>query len=280
MATVLALSLAGSPGVTTTALALTLEWSRSALLIEADSSRYSAVLPGYLRGQIAHSHGIGELAVLSNNSGSLDINQVWGQTISLVEEGGDGPERRLLPGFKSTVAPRSMTGVWGQLGQAAAGFEGMAMDVLFDAGRWAVGDPRAALLRLADVVVIVARPTLADIVAVHERLPALRLEVATAGNEQSIVLVLVETAAGPQLSNGEIQKVLGIARIARVPWDPRTASLFSAGESLAKRVEKTPFGRALPAAAEQIRAVIAEQRGRLDHDELASDRGAGAEGIR
>ncbi|MCU1403836.1 MAG: hypothetical protein JWQ43_139 [Glaciihabitans sp.] len=260
------LSVAGSPGVSTTALAMALHWPQAVMLIEADSSRYSSVLPGFFRGQIAHTRGIGELPVTTHNSGSLDINQVWAQTIDLVENTGDSVERRLLAGFKDPAAARAMDPIWGQLGTAAASFEGMAMDVIFDAGRWAIGDTRSALMRNSDAVLIVARPTLPDIVAVHKRLPAIRTELAAAGRANSVTLVLVETGSGPQLSSGEIHKALGTQRSVRISWDDKTAAVFSLGEPGVKKFNKTKFGASLVSAIDSVRNELAEQRSRLDQN--------------
>lgn len=267
MSSVLFLSLAGSPGVTTTALAMTMTWPQSALLVEADTSRYSTVLPGFLRAQVPHTRGIGELSVLSNNSGGLDLNQIWGQTISLVDDQPEGaPERRLVPGFKDPAAARAMDGFWPQLGSAVASFEGMGMDVLIDAGRWNVSDRRQALLKLADVVVIVARPTLPDLVATHVRLPSIREQLAVAGHEGSLALLLVEPSSGPRLPSAEIRKALGLEPLGRIAWDEKTAPVFSAGETAARRFEKTSLGRSIQPAIGAIRAQLDRQRERLDEN--------------
>lgn len=267
MSSVLLISLAGSPGVSTTALAMTMTWPQSALLIEVDTSRYSSVLPGFLRAQVPHTRGIGELSVMSNNSGGLDLNQVWGQTISLVDEQPEGaPERRLIAGFKDPAAARAMDGFWPQLGSTASSFEGMGMDVLFDAGRWNISDRRQALLKLADVVVIVTRPTLPDLVATHVRLPVIREELAVAGHDGSLALLLVEPSSGPRLPSPEIRKALGLEPLGRIAWDEKTAPVFSAGEPAARRFEKTNLGRSIQPAIEAIRAQLDRQRDRLDEN--------------
>lgn len=266
MSTVLMLSLAGSPGVTTAALAMTMSWPTSSMLIEADTSRYSSILPGYLRGQVAHTRSIGELAVASNNSGSLDINAVWAQTISLAEQTDDGPQRLLVPGFKDPATARAMDPVWGQLGAAAASFEGMGTDVIFDAGRWNVRDTRSALLALADIVVIVARPTLADVLAVHRRLPGLREELAANGRTATMTMLLVDSAHGPRRATDDIRRTLGLDQVGRLPWDEKTAAVFSDGTSAPKRFQKTPYGRALDMTVWWLRNRLQEQRDRLDQN--------------
>jgi hypothetical protein len=277
MSTVLFLSLAGSPGVTTTALAMTLTWPQSALLIEADSSHYSSILPGFLRAQIPHSRGIGELSVLSRSHGSLDLNQIWGQSISLIDEpsptDAERPnetlERRLVPGFADPAAARAMDSVWAQLGSTAASFEGMAMDVLIDAGRWNIEDRRHALLTLSDLVVIVMKATLADLVATHIRLPVIREQLAATGREGALAVLLVEPSSGPRRPQAEVRKVLGVDPLGQIAWDDATAPVFSAGERSSKRLDRTRFGRTLIPAGDAIRAQLAQQRERLDQN-LAS----------
>lgn len=267
MSSVLFLSLAGSPGVSTTALALTMTWPKSSLLVEVDTSRYSRVMPGFLRGQIPHTRGVAELAVASNNLGGLDVNQVWGQSIPLVDDDTEGAlERRLVPGFKDPAGARSLDAFWPQLGSTAASFEAMGMDVIYDAGRWSVGDRRQALLRLADLVVIVARPTLPDMVATHTRLPAIREELAVAGHDGSLALLLVEPSSGPRLPTPEIRKALGVEPLGRIAWDEKTAPVFSAGETASRRFEKTALGRSVQSALGAVTSQLEEQRTRLDEN--------------
>ena len=62
MALIVLTSASGSPGVTTTALALALTWRRPALLVEADPTGGSAVLAGYFRGRAAPTDSLIDLA--------------------------------------------------------------------------------------------------------------------------------------------------------------------------------------------------------------------------
>ena len=63
MAVISLMSFSGAPGVTTSALACLFSWPRPAILLEADTSRPSAVLPGLLEGQVDHSRGLSGLSV-------------------------------------------------------------------------------------------------------------------------------------------------------------------------------------------------------------------------
>ncbi|WP_448812105.1 hypothetical protein [Agromyces bauzanensis] len=263
MSTVLLLSLSGSPGVTTAAVALTMTWPRSTLLVEADSSRYSAIMPGYLRANVPHTRELGELAVISSGAGSLDINQVWSQTISLSEERAGTIDRRLLPGFRNPFAATAMNPLWGQLAASAASLESGGFDVFFDAGRWSPNDRRSALVDVVDAVLVLARPTLPDIVAAVEPIARLRAQLATSGRENRLALALAEPAAGPRVSDAEIRSVLSIAPLGTIAWDPKTAAVFSEGERSGKRVEQTAYGRSLGSIAAGIRLRLDEARERF-----------------
>jgi hypothetical protein len=262
MSTILLLSLSGSPGVTTASVALTMTWPRSTLLIEADTSRYSAVMPGYLRAAVPHTRELGELAVTSSAVGSLDINQLWSQTLDLAGETEGTIDRRLLPGFSNPVAATAMDQLWGQLAAAAASLESGGYDVLIDAGRWMPNDRRAALLDNVDMIVVIIRPTLPDVIAAYKPVEQMRARLAATGRESRVLIVLAQPPSGSRMTSGEIHKALGVAPIGTIAWDPRTAVVFSEGERLSKRVEATPFGRSLASVATGIRHHLEQ----LQHD--------------
>ena len=124
MAVIVLGSVAGAPGVTTTAVAAALNWPRPVVLLEADLSRPSSILPGLLRGQVDHSRGLTPLAV-DHQRGTLTIDSLWAQTVQIA------PDRYLVPGFASPAAARGTTAVfWGRLGETVAALESGNLDVL------------------------------------------------------------------------------------------------------------------------------------------------------
>jgi hypothetical protein len=70
MALIALISAKGSPGVTTTALALALTWTSPVILAECDPSGGS-VLPGFLRGQLGTDRGLMPLAAAELRSERL-----------------------------------------------------------------------------------------------------------------------------------------------------------------------------------------------------------------
>src|SRR5690349_21501210 len=63
MAVIALTSASGSPGVTTTAVGLSLLWPRPVLLVEADPTGGSGILAGYFRGSHEYDAGLVELAL-------------------------------------------------------------------------------------------------------------------------------------------------------------------------------------------------------------------------
>ncbi|MGK3833493.1 hypothetical protein, partial [Enterococcus faecium] len=82
------------PGVTTAAGALALNWSKPVILVEADTTKTSSIIPGLIRGQVYHSTGLTEAAV-ADQYGALTPDKLWEQTVEL------SPRSVLIPGFKS-----------------------------------------------------------------------------------------------------------------------------------------------------------------------------------
>jgi MinD-like ATPase involved in chromosome partitioning or flagellar assembly len=160
----------GSPGVTTAALALAAVWSRRVLVAECDPAG----------GDLACWFGLpstpGLLSLAPAARRRLAPADVWAhvQVIS-----------GSLPVLLGIVRPDQANAL-GPLWQALpAGFADIGADVLVDCGRLEGAPPTLALLRTADVAVILARPDAAGIAHVESRLEML----ARAGVAATVVLV-------------------------------------------------------------------------------------------
>ncbi|WP_336657507.1 MULTISPECIES: hypothetical protein [unclassified Leucobacter] len=266
MATILLTSLSGSPGVSTATLALAMNWPRPVLMIEADIARYSAVMPGYLRGQEKHSKGMGEIPVSVRGSAEgLTIHHLLGHSIGL--DSPDKPLKKVVPGFRDPAAAGSWRDLWGQLGAAAATLEQSGADVLIDAGRWAPKDPRALLLPQIDQILVLATPDLPSLVAAHHRMPELQLTLESGGRPGDSLLV--SPAATPHsgaYGRRETSKVLGVETTTPLEWDPRAAAIFSHGEPARKTFTKTKFGRSIITLQTELLNKIDAQRKLLFRD--------------
>lgn len=256
MAVVFFTSVSGSPGVTSTAVGLTLSWPRPALLVEADISKPSGILPGHLRGQMDHSRGLTPLSVLHQRS-QLTPRAVWEQSVQI------GDDRFVIPGFSNIVAAAGAgSSFWNTLGSALSAIASQGADVLIDAGRFGIRDDRAALMQLADLVGIVARPVLPDIAAVNARRAELGEILAHVGHDDWLGLVLVD-AADEAFRDGEITKAVQMPVLSRLANDPRTAAVYSVGAEQTAKTKKSALTRDLTLLPNVLEQAIRERRNKL-----------------
>lgn len=209
----------GSPGATTTALALALSWPREVVLAECDPAG-RRILPGYLAERLNGSPGPGLLGLgmaLDHQRGDgVPAARVEHFTLPLDEQ------RRawLLHGIRD---PRHASQLnWPLLAQALIGACGTsAMDVVADLGRVGGSDTPTALLQRADVVVMVLRRSLPQVDAAQPRLDALQTGVRRVG------LCLIDSG---RYGAGEIRKALfGLPVLAELPHAPADAQVLSDG---------------------------------------------------
>jgi len=189
-------SLAGSTGVTTTAVATAVHWPRPAVLVEADIAKTSSILPGYFRGQHDHTRGLIPISIDYQNTGRIDPAVLWANALEL--EG----DRLVIPGFSTALAgSNSSPEFWVELGRVLSGLEEQGVDAVVDLGRLAVTDPRAPLVALADQVVIVSGTQLMDATAIRARLPSLRADLGRMGHSDRLGLLLCASRTEPYDAN-------------------------------------------------------------------------------
>lgn len=152
----------GSPGVTTTALALGALWPRPVLVAECDSA--GADVP---------------LRMASDDGGVVDPDR---GLLSLAAAGRKGlhsdlvlaHSQRVLGGLEVLVGPRvpeqaaGLTNMWPMLGPALDGIRGH--DVIADCGRIGVTTPQNVLLRSARLLILVCGTEPSAVVHLRERL--------------------------------------------------------------------------------------------------------------
>ena len=270
---VLALTSAkGAPGVSTAALAMTLLWPRAALLAECDPAGGSSVLAGYLRGTVEHSRGLLPLALAQRHN---ELEQsLWSQTDPLTETTAPGteaagrgaPEHRwLLPGLSDAAQAPSTAGLWGPLGSLLASFERADIDVLVDAGRLGAAHAPTALLRQADLVLLVLGTSLPAVAAARARLAVLREEMAAINTADSALsgVGLLLVGEGRPYTGREIAGALGLPVVATLAWDPASAEVLAAGAAPGRRFAGSPLVRSTRAAITASSAAIARRRDRL-----------------
>jgi hypothetical protein len=248
-----------SPGVTSTAVALTLGWTRPALLVEADTSKPSSVIPGFMQAGMDASRGLLPLAVNASREG-MSAETVWEELIPLHHEPGSVPEgydKYVLPAFSNITAARGMDGLWSELSQTLSQLGTAGVDVFIDAGRLSENDARLPLITGSDMVLLVIQPTLAATAALAAYLNGVKAALDAHGKSERLGLVVVEHPT-QNIPSREITQYLRVPVLARIPWDPRAAAVYSTGAPKPTGFRKAAHGssiRALGAALEgQLKA--------------------------
>jgi hypothetical protein len=250
-------STSGAPGVSTLAAALTLNWPRPALLLEADTAKTSHILAGYLRGQYGHTQSLTEAAV-ANLRGGLTGEVLFSQTISL------GEGRYVIPGFNDLGGARGATSAfWANLLRAMGELPLTAvapdLDIIVDAGRFAPGDPRTPIIAQADSVVIVSGNTLPDIAALYASSPAFASTLEASGHREFLGLTITTTPIkGQGYSAQEISSKTGLPFVGSLPWDPATAAHYSHGAAATGR--RSPYNKALGELIHRLDSDLASRR--------------------
>lgn len=160
-----------APGATTSAFALTLTWPGRAVLAECAPSG-GALLPSYFQCQRPPDSGLWDLARAAINDTDIDgaeaaRSRFWSQAIPLDADG----EHLLLAGLPDPfLAVQISPSIWETIARTLAA---LPLTVLADVG--AIGpETPFPILRAAELVLVVMRPTLAQVAAAQPRLARLR----------------------------------------------------------------------------------------------------------
>ena len=256
MALVMLCSATGSPGVTTSALALALGWPRGVLLVDCDRDPAQAVQAGWLRAAPVASRGLVDLAQAHRELQPI-APLLWGRTVPLLDPGPEGadaaeqaPVRRFLPGVTHPGSAVVFEPVWVELAEALAALSGSGVDVIVDAGRIGRGGLPRPLLAAADAVLVVVRSTLRSLAAVRLHLDDLRssLEEAASGAQPGFLVV----GPGMPYGDAEITGQLGLPVVADLGWRPEQAAVLSDGVTAPRRFEQRGLLRGARAAASAL----------------------------
>ncbi|RFS85963.1 ParA family protein [Actinomadura spongiicola] len=206
----------GSPGVTTTALGLALTWPGRVLLAECDPMG-RRVLPGYLADRMREPAGPGLLGITTTDANDSNVSVRLEQCVVPLDDDGHA---ELLHGIRDPRHTARLTALWPLVAGALATRDG---DVIADLGRVGGAETPVALLEAANVVIVVLKPTLAQVDAVRPRLDVLRSLVSSRGE---IGLCLI--GDGPY-SAAEIKRLLRVPVLAELPHSPADAQVLSDG---------------------------------------------------
>jgi len=266
------ISAGGSPGVTTSALALTLGWPSRVILAECDPSG-GDVLAGLFAGHLRADRGLLSLA-FDAGRGQDDVTRaLWPQLTELDE----ARERMLLAGLSDPRQAGSLIPVWPAL---AAMFATLPIDVIADCGRLDAADgplpvlSQATVLSQAHMVALVLRPTLRQVARARPRVEMLSQLL---GGLDRVVLLLA--GDGPYPAK-DVSRALGVPVLAALPQDDQTAQVLSDGIGRRRRLDSRPLIRSAVLAGKQLRELAgpspARRPGKPPWAELTGRAGGGA----
>jgi hypothetical protein len=244
----------GSPGVTTTAVALALAWPSPVIVAECDPSG-GDVLAGLLTGHVPASLGLMEHAIDAGHKGAAAAIALEDQLMPLDAD----QTRMLLPGLTD---PRQAIGLASAWPAVVTTLTAQEADVIADCGRLDAGPSQPlAVLAAARTVALVLRPTLRQVWSARSRVEILS-HIVSANSR----LALVVCGRGPHTAH-EIAHALGVPVAAVLPDDARSAALLSDGMGGQRSLSSSPLLRAAQAAGNALR----------DHQAIATDHPGAAE---
>lgn len=229
----------GSPGATTLCLALAASWPDPVILFDLDP-QCGSVLSGLTDGAVQTKHMIVDV-LLESRHGSLE--EALQRHVSRPVP--HGP--LLLGGFG---APEQAVGVdFGPLATTLA--EIVDADVIVDIGRFAMAHPVNVLLHESDLVLVVTDSSFNSVRTLVRTLPALTRQV----DDVPIGLVVVDPGKpypGRDIGDACDRNVLG-----EIPFDTRTAAVWSDAAPPPPRHRRRPLTRAAAHLAARVRAELA-----------------------
>jgi hypothetical protein len=167
----------GSPGVTTTAVALAGVWPRRAILAECDPSGGDLVYRTSTEGGAPLNPNIGMLSLATTARHGLSPNQLE-QHLQRLQGG-----LELVTGLATGDQSAGLTGLWPTLGRAFAALP--EADVIADCGRVEASGPALELMAAASLVVLIARTSAEQIAHVRDRALSLLQRVGNGGTSST-----------------------------------------------------------------------------------------------
>jgi len=232
-------SAGGSPGVTTSALALSLGWPGQVILAECDPSG-GDILAGLFAGHLSARNGLLALAIEAGQNPEGAAAALWPQLVELDDERG----RLLLAGLSDPRQGTGLAPVWPVLAGTLAA---QPADVIADCGRLDVGGGPEPVLAVASLVVLVLRPTLRQVSKARARVEILTQML---GGTSRLALLLIGEGTH---SAREVSRALGVPVTATLPHDVKAASVLSDGAGGRRGLQARPLIRAAGPAGRALR---------------------------
>lgn len=232
-------SAGGSPGVTTSALALALTWPSQVIVAECDPSG-GDVLAGLFAGHLEARSGLLPLAMAAGANPDAMTAGLWQQLVDL-----DGEHSRmLLPGITDPRQAAGLEPSWPALATALSALPG---DVIADCGRLDVLPASAPILAAASIAILVLAPTLRQVSKARQRIEMLA---DLRGGAERLALLLIGRGTH---SARDVQRVLGVQVAGTLTDDDKTASMLSDGTGSRRGLAARPLLRSARPAGRALR---------------------------
>jgi hypothetical protein len=246
MAVFALISPGGSPGVTTTALALALSWPKPVVVAECDPSG-GDILAGLFAGHLKAPRGLLGVAFETGRGPSAIVAELSSQLVPLDDTGG----RKFLAGISDPRQALGLSPVWPGIAIALASLDA---DVIADCGRFDSGGTQPlSVLAEASAVLLVMRPTLRQVAAARPRVDMVSQAL---GGRDKLGLMLVGDHG---LRPVDIARTLDVRVVASLPDDPVTARVLSDGEGRRSRLDRTALMRSAKQACQSVGQLRSER---------------------
>jgi hypothetical protein len=231
----------GSPGATTTAVALAASWPGPAVVVEADPAGGDLAL----RLRLPSGEALPPTPTVLTLAAAARSHPEDSQLV-VRHASGMSDQMGVIPGPLMSEQLASIAGSWDSLAAALACSQ---LDVIVDVGRLSTGSPAMPIAGAADVVVVVGRPTESGGLRMRERVKALGPALsARRGRPAMVWPVVVAPARHAEDYAADLELLLGAAGIrpvgvGHITHDAAAAGRLEAGENPTGRLLRTSLLR-------------------------------------
>jgi hypothetical protein len=226
------LSTGGSPGVTTTTIAVGAMWPGPVVVVDADPSGGDILAAAGGAVEADRERNLLELMRLGRQS---HLPEVLDSQITVLPTGVPVVAGLGHPGQAGAVS-------WTDLAEGLRAVNDR--DVLVDLGRWGMPYAPAPLLWACDVVLLVVRTQLRGLRRAERALPLIAEDLDRHNPGAGSVNLLVVNDHGPY-AIADIARRVGVPVLGELPLDTQTAAVFSDGAAPGRHLDRSPLVRAL-----------------------------------
>lgn len=243
----------GSPGVTSTALALASAWPTPALLVEADAAGgdLGIRLKTENGGVLPDKPTVATLAAAARNV--TDRSGLVAQYAFTIND-----QVRVVPGYLVAEQGSGMSPLWEEL---AITLQASADDVIVDVGRVQSTSTAMRIIEAADAVVVVGRDSTSSVLHLRERVSHLRS--ALGHGRTTIVPLLVAGHRHAATALAELDEILAVSGLdttesTYLAWDVAAlAELEDGDDPRGRRLSRSLLMRTATPAAEKLASTSA-----------------------